>query len=199
VRFPHWFSPPTTQVHSFMICDPCRGTTHAIREIVKGEGFFALWKGLGASLLGAGHAMIQFPVYEALKQWFAERDGVVRLGGSAVTSFCVCVFVVFLCVHVCVCGGGCVPHARGTRARGSSSANGCTLLLCCRMWSVCPHQLSSHRPWFPSCQLPPFRIRTRSSEQGYRCGEWNVAGWWGGGVACWRVTAQCSTGGDVHF
>jgi hypothetical protein len=56
----------------------CRGTTHALREIVRSEGVLALWKGLGASLLGSGHAMIQFPVYESMKEWFAERDAVVR-------------------------------------------------------------------------------------------------------------------------
>jgi len=35
--------------------------------IVHNEGFFALWKGMAASMLGISHVVIYFPLYERLK------------------------------------------------------------------------------------------------------------------------------------
>ena len=39
----------------------------ALRQIARQEGVLSLWKGLTASLLGCVHAVIQFPLYEAIK------------------------------------------------------------------------------------------------------------------------------------
>jgi solute carrier family 25 folate transporter 32 len=44
-----------------------RSTLHAFQQIYRVEGFGALYKGLGASMLGLSHVAVQFPVYEALK------------------------------------------------------------------------------------------------------------------------------------
>jgi solute carrier family 25 folate transporter 32 len=44
-----------------------RSTLHAFQQIYRAEGFGALYKGLGASMLGLSHVAVQFPVYEALK------------------------------------------------------------------------------------------------------------------------------------
>lgn len=38
-----------------------------MRAIVKEEGFLALYKGLGASVIGLSHVAIYFPIYENLK------------------------------------------------------------------------------------------------------------------------------------
>jgi hypothetical protein len=59
-----------------------RGTVHALRHIAKSEGVLSLWKGLTASLVGAVHAVIQFPLYEYLKLKAADHLGVV--GGRGV-------------------------------------------------------------------------------------------------------------------
>jgi solute carrier family 25 folate transporter 32 len=45
----------------------------AIRKLYRKEGFFALYRGLGASLLGIPHVIIQFNMYENLKNYFSER------------------------------------------------------------------------------------------------------------------------------
>jgi solute carrier family 25 folate transporter 32 len=37
------------------------------------EGFFALYRGLGASLLGIPHVIIQFNMYENLKLYFSGK------------------------------------------------------------------------------------------------------------------------------
>lgn len=38
-----------------------------LRKIVADEGFPALYKGLSPTLLGLGHVMLQFPIYEAVR------------------------------------------------------------------------------------------------------------------------------------
>ncbi|KAJ3273088.1 hypothetical protein HDV01_004865 [Terramyces sp. JEL0728] len=42
-------------------------TLHALSTILKTEGWSALYKGLGPSLLGVSHVVVQFPLYEYLK------------------------------------------------------------------------------------------------------------------------------------
>ncbi|KAI9208654.1 mitochondrial carrier domain-containing protein [Polychytrium aggregatum] len=46
----------------------------AFSTIIRTEGFSALYKGLGPTLLGVSHAAVQFPVYEKLKQILAEDE-----------------------------------------------------------------------------------------------------------------------------
>ena len=43
-------------------------TTDMMRKIYNKEGFFAFYRGLGASFLGLSHVAIQFPLYEYLKK-----------------------------------------------------------------------------------------------------------------------------------
>nr|XP_043628760.1 mitochondrial substrate carrier family protein B-like [Erigeron canadensis]XP_043628761.1 mitochondrial substrate carrier family protein B-like [Erigeron canadensis] len=51
------------------------GISHAFRTICRDEGFFGLYKGLGATLLGVGPSIaISFSVYESLRsQWTSHR------------------------------------------------------------------------------------------------------------------------------
>ncbi|KAL3536446.1 hypothetical protein ACH5RR_004907 [Cinchona calisaya] len=52
-----------------------RGIWHALSTICRDEGFFGLYKGLGATLLGVGPSIaISFSVYETLRSyWHSER------------------------------------------------------------------------------------------------------------------------------
>lgn len=43
-------------------------TRHALYQIYNTEGWKALYKGLGPSLLGVSHVVVQFPIYEHIKQ-----------------------------------------------------------------------------------------------------------------------------------
>ncbi|KAH6762045.1 Mitochondrial substrate carrier family protein [Perilla frutescens var. hirtella] len=51
------------------------GIRHALHTIYRDEGFFGLYKGLGATLLGVGPSIaISFSVYESLRSsWFSHR------------------------------------------------------------------------------------------------------------------------------
>ncbi|KAE9603342.1 hypothetical protein Lal_00008238 [Lupinus albus] len=51
-----------------------RGISHAFNTICREEGFFGLYKGLGATLLGVGPSIaISFSVYEALRSFWQSR------------------------------------------------------------------------------------------------------------------------------
>nr|GLL36952.1 mitochondrial substrate carrier family protein B-like [Ipomoea trifida] len=52
-----------------------QGISHAVHTICRDEGFFGLYKGLGATLLGVGPCIaISFSVYESLRSyWLAHR------------------------------------------------------------------------------------------------------------------------------
>ncbi|KAI8607284.1 mitochondrial carrier domain-containing protein, partial [Chytriomyces sp. MP71] len=68
-----------------------RSTSHAIRNMTKREGFMALYKGLGPSLLGVGHSLIHFPLYEHLKATIKERKiGLNPDGTLTNTSILLC-------------------------------------------------------------------------------------------------------------
>ncbi|CAD8149582.1 unnamed protein product [Paramecium pentaurelia] len=43
--------------------------------LYKEEGFLALYKGLGATVLGLSHVAVQFPIYERLKQNYTDKNG----------------------------------------------------------------------------------------------------------------------------
>lgn len=53
-----------------------RGTTDALIRIAKEEGISGLYSGLGPSLLGVMHVVIQFPLYEYLKNRLSQRHSV---------------------------------------------------------------------------------------------------------------------------
>lgn len=44
-----------------------RNSFHCVAEVIKNEGFFALYRGLGASYLGVMEGTLQFVIYEQLK------------------------------------------------------------------------------------------------------------------------------------
>ena len=50
-----------------------KGTADALLRIAREEGLSGLYSGLGPSLLGVMHVVVQFPLYEAIKQRFAQR------------------------------------------------------------------------------------------------------------------------------
>lgn len=59
---------------------PYKGTLDALRQVVAQEGVLSLYRGLGASLLGASHVAVQFPLYEGLKAAFGVADSGHPLG-----------------------------------------------------------------------------------------------------------------------
>ena len=57
-----------------------KGTADALYRIAKEEGVAGLYSGLGPSLFGVMHVVIQFPLYEAIKMKLSHRNG--RKGDS---------------------------------------------------------------------------------------------------------------------
>lgn len=51
-----------------------RGTLDALMRIAREEGVTGLYSGLGPSLLGVMHVVIQFPLYEGIKAHFAAKN-----------------------------------------------------------------------------------------------------------------------------
>ena len=59
--------------------DRYRNSLHAFRSILQVEGWKGLYRGLGASLLGASLVVIQLPLYERLKVFAKERHPTEKL------------------------------------------------------------------------------------------------------------------------
>ncbi|CAE6439050.1 unnamed protein product [Rhizoctonia solani] len=62
-----------------------RHTWDAFRTIYRSEGWRAFYRGLFPSLLGITHVAVQFPLYEQLKHWFADRKGIATIQLSSGT------------------------------------------------------------------------------------------------------------------
>lgn len=61
-----------------------------MKEIIQKEGFFALYKGIWASLIGIIHPLVFFPMYEKMKMHFLanyEQPGAEKLSAKYV-AFC---------------------------------------------------------------------------------------------------------------
>ena len=60
-----------------------------MRDIAQKEGFFALYKGIWASLIGIVHPLVFFPMYEMMKIWMLknwEKEGADKLSSSYVAA-----------------------------------------------------------------------------------------------------------------
>ncbi|KIO20317.1 hypothetical protein M407DRAFT_245857 [Tulasnella calospora MUT 4182] len=53
-------------------------TVDAFRIIYRNEGFKAFYRGLIPSLFGVTHVLVQFPLYEHLKEWYSHRLNVPK-------------------------------------------------------------------------------------------------------------------------
>lgn len=99
---------------------PYRGLLDALTRIAREEGLPGLYSGLGPSLLGVAHVVIQFPLYEALKAHFqaAHAD---EPGYDGRISTCAAPLSLVLGGCSCVSiGARCAPRVCGNRSAGAA-------------------------------------------------------------------------------
>lgn len=85
---------------------PYRGTFDALTRIAREEGLRGLYSGLAPSMAGVCHVAIQFPLYEAAKQYAAKRRG----GGCDADSLDAVDLVVASAVSKMVASTATYPH-----------------------------------------------------------------------------------------
>ncbi|KAI8847661.1 mitochondrial carrier domain-containing protein [Chytridium lagenaria] len=81
---------------------------HAFKTIVKEEGWHALYKGLGPSLLGISHSVVMFPLYEKLKLIIKDYES--RTSPHPSTSISSVGILVASAVSKCVASLATYPH-----------------------------------------------------------------------------------------
>ena len=89
-----------------------KSTFDAIRTIAKKEGISGMYSGLGPSLIGCLHVVIQFPLYERLKNYAAETaDKPPNVLGTSELFFAASVSKMVR-ANLCVCVFPCMESSR---------------------------------------------------------------------------------------
>jgi solute carrier family 25 folate transporter 32 len=63
-----------------------KSTLDAFRTMFREEGLATFYKGLGPSYFGIAHVAVQFPLYEAMKEWFGAQGPDAKLSNILLSS-----------------------------------------------------------------------------------------------------------------
>ncbi|ORY83039.1 mitochondrial carrier domain-containing protein [Protomyces lactucae-debilis] len=63
-----------------------KSTLDAFRTMFREEGLSTFYKGLGPSYFGIAHVAVQFPLYEAMKEWFGAQGPDAKLSNILLSS-----------------------------------------------------------------------------------------------------------------